>query len=85
MNFGPVAFPPGCRLVRRNVQLQPPILTLSTTTTHLCLRHRSLYFNCVTTSCGHRFCRGCIAGARDCPACGADVGALEPDAATQGA
>jgi hypothetical protein len=37
------------------------------------------------TSCGHRFCAGCIRGCRDCPVCGADISSLQPDAQTQGA
>lgn len=45
---------------------------------------RSLYHDCVRASCGHRFCGGCIRGARDCPACGADIESLQPDAETQG-
>lgn len=46
--------------------------------------HRSLFFDCVVTSCGHRYCAGCIRDARDCPACGADITSLAPDPQTQG-
>jgi hypothetical protein len=46
---------------------------------------RSLFCDCVVTSCGHRYCAGCVQGARDCPACGADIESLEPDEETQGA
>lgn len=35
------------------------------------------------TSCGHRYCAHCIAGVRDCPSCGADIEAVDPDPATQ--
>lgn len=45
---------------------------------------RSLFCDCVMTSCGHRYCAGCVQGARDCPACGADIESLEPDEETQG-
>ena len=46
---------------------------------------RSLFFDCVATACGHRFCAGCIRDAVDCPLCGADVTPLTPDAEAQGA
>eukprot|EP00887_Chlorella_sp_A99_P002779 scaffold6.g2779.t1 len=44
---------------------------------------RCLYHDRVVTSCGHGFCRGCIGPCRDCPLCGADVGACAPDPGTQ--
>lgn len=59
---------------------QPPF-----TLAHRFSSCRSLFCDCVVTSCGHRYCAGCVQGARDCPACGADIESLEPDEETQGA
>lgn len=39
----------------------------------------------VTAGCRHTFCDACIARTRDCPVCGADVGATEPNAELAGA
>ncbi|GAB4813759.1 hypothetical protein N2152v2_000805 [Parachlorella kessleri] len=40
----------------------------------------SLLHDCVvSTSCGHRFCSGCIERFEDCPLCGADIVGTEPD------
>lgn len=48
-----------------------------------CLICRALYHDCAVTSCGHRYCSGCMRGVRDCPICGADVTGLTPDPDTQ--
>ena len=46
---------------------------------------RSIYFDCVRTNCGHRFCAHCISRCADCPVCGADISDRQSDAETQGA
>lgn len=52
----------------------PPLLPLRS-----CL----FYGPVATKPCGHRFCAGCIRGARDCPICGADIVKAEPAAELQ--
>ena len=49
-----------------------------------CMICRSLLYDCVTTSCGHEFCRDCILKTKDCPRCGADVGELLSNIEKQG-
>ena len=44
---------------------------------------RCLYYDCVTTNCGHRYCAACIAPFRDCPTCGADIASMAADEDTQ--
>ena len=49
-----------------------------------CMICGSLLFDCVTTTCGHDFCRPCISKTADCPCCGADVGELRSNTTKQG-
>ncbi|KAF8073192.1 NCA1 [Scenedesmus sp. PABB004] len=47
---------------------------------------KALLHDACAAPCGHAFCRACIARARDCPVCGADVdhAALQPNAELTG-
>jgi hypothetical protein len=74
----PAAVAPSCPLGFGRGTAGPALTGLQ------CMICRSFFHNCVTTSCGHRFCSGCISRFADCPACGADVGELSEDSATQG-